>query len=234
MWTRMGRRRPVLCCCLAVRLHAPPATPPPAHARPRPCSRACAPAAQLLPAACVPWPRRPLPLPHPHGRSLAPRPITKPAEPLMPPAEGEAAPSFGDLISQLLELVLALVGNQRYQALLRAQLHHLLPLTLGYMQMTAEKVRSPVPAGAGGGEGAPPGPEPRRLRPLAQTTPSHSPPPTARPAWPSSRSPPVHRLSGGAGIPTCMWLTRRTTSQQSGWWGCCGCLFGVCWGAEGS
>jgi hypothetical protein len=49
---------------------------------------------------------------------------------------------FGSLVSQLMELVLALIGNQRYQAMLRApqQQQQLLHLTLGYMQMTAGQV----------------------------------------------------------------------------------------------
>ena len=44
---------------------------------------------------------------------------------------------FGSLVSQLMELVLALIGNQRYQAMLRApqQQQQLLHLTLGYMQV---------------------------------------------------------------------------------------------------
>ncbi|KAL4441799.1 hypothetical protein ABPG77_003715 [Micractinium sp. CCAP 211/92] len=54
-------------------------------------------------------------------------------------SDGECI-EFDDLISQLLELVLALVGNQRYQGMLRASMQHLLHLTLGYMQMTAEQV----------------------------------------------------------------------------------------------
>ncbi len=48
---------------------------------------------------------------------------------------------FGSLVSQLLEVVLALVGNQRWQGMLRAQLQPLLHLALGYMQMTAAQVR---------------------------------------------------------------------------------------------
>lgn len=47
---------------------------------------------------------------------------------------------FGSLISQLLEVVLALVGNQRWQGMLQAQLQPLLHLALGYMQMTAAQV----------------------------------------------------------------------------------------------
>ncbi|KAL4434017.1 hypothetical protein ABPG75_000458 [Micractinium tetrahymenae] len=51
-------------------------------------------------------------------------------------SEGDSV-DFDGLISQLLELVLALVGNQRYQAMMRASMQQLLHLTLGYMQMTA-------------------------------------------------------------------------------------------------
>ena len=59
---------------------------------------------------------------------------------------------FGSLISQLLEVVLALVGNQRWQGMLRAQLQPLLHLALGYMQMTAAQVGA---ASACGGASAP-------------------------------------------------------------------------------
>ncbi|PRW57646.1 importin-9 isoform X1 [Chlorella sorokiniana] len=54
-------------------------------------------------------------------------------------AESDAV-DFGSLISQLLEVVLALVGNQRWQGMLQAQLQPLLHLALGYMQMTAAQV----------------------------------------------------------------------------------------------
>ncbi|KAI3434732.1 hypothetical protein D9Q98_002793 [Chlorella vulgaris] len=54
-------------------------------------------------------------------------------------SEGECV-GFDSLISQLLELVLALVGNTRYQALLAASMQQLLHLTLGYMQMTGAQV----------------------------------------------------------------------------------------------
>lgn len=70
-----------------------------------------------------------------------------------PPAEGDSV-DFDDLVSQLLELVLALVGNQRYQGMLRASMQQLLHLTLGYMQMTAAQV--------GGAAGASPARGPSR------------------------------------------------------------------------
>ncbi|PSC72945.1 importin-9 isoform X1 [Micractinium conductrix] len=53
--------------------------------------------------------------------------------------EGDSV-DFDDLISQLLELVLSLVGNQRYAGMLRASMQQLLHLALGYMQMTAAQV----------------------------------------------------------------------------------------------
>ena len=55
-------------------------------------------------------------------------------------ADGEPCVDFDTLISQLVELVLSLVGSQRYAALLRASLGDLLRLALGYMQMTAAQV----------------------------------------------------------------------------------------------
>jgi hypothetical protein len=73
-----------------------------------------------------------------------------------------------------------------------------------------------VCGGAGEGRGHPLGAEPRRRRSLLQST---SLPPTSSPAWPPSRPALVPRLSGGAGIPTCTWPMRRTTSPQSGRWG---------------
>lgn len=70
-----------------------------------------------------------------------------------PSAESDAV-DFGSLISQLLEVVLALVGNQRWQGMLQAQLQPLLHLALGYMQMTAAQVRrglASVSSQSGGG-----------------------------------------------------------------------------------
>lgn len=71
-------------------------------------------------------------------------PLPPPLTPLPPPApfnhaDGDSV-DFDSLMSQLVEVVLALVGNTRWQGLLRAQLHQLLHLTLGYMQMTAAQV----------------------------------------------------------------------------------------------
>eukprot|EP00887_Chlorella_sp_A99_P007628 scaffold20.g7628.t1 len=51
--------------------------------------------------------------------------------------DGEEAVGLEGLVAQLLEFVLTLVGNQRYQALVQGSMGELLYLSLGYMQMTA-------------------------------------------------------------------------------------------------
>ena len=97
------------------------------------CAGRCSAALPRLPA-CLPW-LTALPPLYPPCPPYHLHPI------LPTPAEGDSV-DFGSLVSQLMELVLALIGNQRYQAMLRApqQQQQLLHLTLGYMQMTAGQV----------------------------------------------------------------------------------------------